>query len=146
MLMAWSCLVDSEMMPLNSAVVLTNGVASLTTSALTQGAHTISAEYMSDGNFYDTTISLPSSQVISTAAASASPANLLAINALSNGIVITFAGSPGYAYHVERTADLQGSNTVWQALGSTVANDAGQGQFTDTNPPQDRACYRLVWP
>jgi len=25
-----------------------------------------------------------------------------------------------------------------------VANDAGQGQFTDTNPPQERACYRVV--
>jgi len=130
---------------LNSPVALTNGVASLTTSALTQGAHTISAEYVSDGNFYGNTNSLPFSQVISTAA-SASPANLLGINALTNGMKITFTGSPGYTYHVERTSDLQGSNTLWQALGQTVVNDAGQGQFTDTNPPQERACYRVVWP
>jgi len=86
---------------------------------------------------------------VSTAAPNAfgaSPAHLLGINALTNGMEITFAGSPGYTYHVQRTAALQGSNTLWRALGLAVANDAGQGQFTDTNPPQERACYRLVWP
>ena len=128
---------------LNSPVALANGVASLTTSALAQGTHTISAEYISDGNFSGNTNQIV---VIVNAAATASAAKLLGINPLTGGMQITFAGSPGYTYHVERTADLQGSNTLWQALGQTAVNDAGQGQFTDTNPPQQRACYRVVWP
>src|SRR5439155_22752797 len=53
-------------LPLGSPASLGNpgGVGSLTTSALSHGTHTITAEYTGDGNFRGTTNGLGASQVI----------------------------------------------------------------------------------
>jgi hypothetical protein len=66
------------------------------------------------------------------------------IGVVSDGIKITFAGSPNSAYQIQRAAALQSSETVWTDIGSATTDSAGNGQFTDTNPPQSQGYYRTV--
>jgi hypothetical protein len=70
-------------------------------------------------------------------------------NAVSSAVSVTtsggavsihFAGVPGYAYDVERTTNLGGS---WTVVLTTNAPAHGLWFFTDSNPPQPSAFYRL---
>jgi hypothetical protein len=69
---------------------------------------------------------------------------LTSIRTVPNGIKITFTGSAAHTYQVERTAALQANSTVWDAIGTATTDSAGQGEFTDTNPPQGQSYYRAV--
>ncbi len=62
--------------------------------------------------------------------------------ASTNGTaIVSFAGTPGLSYTVQRTADL----LTWTDQLTTNAPANGLFQFTDTNPPQPAGYYRLRW-
>ena len=64
------------------------------------------------------------------------------LNITSGGVVVTFAGVPGYTYTLERSTSL--SQPDWTAIGTFVVGDNGIANYTDTNPPQGAAYYRTV--
>ena len=76
----------------------------------------------------------------------APPATLTGIQVVPTGMKITFTGSAGFTYQIQRAAALQSSQTVWENVGSATADDAGHGEFTDTNPPSGQGYYRTVSP
>jgi hypothetical protein len=57
--------------PLGASPVLAGGVASVSTSSLSHGTHTITAEYAGDGNFFGSTNTLSPEQAINTQPAAA---------------------------------------------------------------------------
>jgi hypothetical protein len=71
--------------------------------------------------------------------------NLITATTVTNGVLITFVGIPGYVYHVQRTTTLNGDSTGWTNLGTFTVGTDGNGAFTDTSPPSP-AYYRTVWP
>jgi subtilisin-like proprotein convertase family protein len=85
-------------------------------------------------------------QVRSQLAASTSvvPAVLKGITADSGRVRLTFSGSAASTYGVERAASLQNVGTVWTNIGTATTDKAGQGEFTDTNPPAVQGYYRTV--
>ena len=87
-------------------------------------------------------------QVQSQVAASTpvAPAVLRGITAGSGGVSLTFIGSAASTYAVERAAGLQSVGTVWTKIGTATTDNAGQGEFTDTNPPAGQGYYRMVSP
>jgi hypothetical protein len=66
------------------------------------------------------------------------------ISTVPNGIRITFTGNAGFTYQVERAAALQAGGTVWEKIGTATTDNAGQGEFTDTNPTPSQGFYRAV--
>src|SRR5262249_10200823 len=74
----------------------------------------------------------------------AQPARLTGLQAVPNGIQLTFSASPGATYQIERASGLQSSGTVWTNIGSATTDASGQGKFTDTNPPATQGYYRTV--
>lgn len=56
---------------------------------------------------------------------------------------VGFAGLPGGTYHLLRAANLSGP---WETLTNLGAGDDGQGRYTDSSPPSDRAFYRVSSP
>jgi subtilisin-like proprotein convertase family protein len=93
-----------------------------------------------------TLTSSATNQVRSQVAASTSvvPAVLKGITAVSGGFRLTFSGSAASIYTVERAASLQNVGTVWTKIGTATTDKAGQGEFTDTNPPAVQGYYRTV--
>ena len=78
------------------------------------------------------------------ATAPAAPAVFKGITPGAGGVRLTFTGSANYAYRVERAAGLQGGGTLWSNIGAATTDNAGQGEFTDTQPPAGQAYYRAV--
>jgi hypothetical protein len=76
----------------------------------------------------------------------AQPATLTGIRAVLNGIKITFTGSAGQVYEIQRATALQDSETIWTNIGSARTDAAGQGEFTDTSAPAAHGFYRAVSP
>jgi len=74
------------------------------------------------------------------------PATLTSIQSVSSGIKLTFTGSAGQTYQLQRTTALQASGTVWTNIGSASTDAAGQGEFTDTDAPLPHAFYRAAPP
>lgn len=74
------------------------------------------------------------------------PAPNLQIVDLGNGSFrLRFDGIPGVSYRIESTDDA--ALLIWQTLGSSTADAAGQFTFTDTPPGgQPRRFYRSVHP
>lgn len=54
---------------------------------------------------------------------------------------MTFAGIPGYKYHVQVSTNL----SIWNDVLITNAPAGGVFQFTDSSAPQPDAFYRLMW-
>jgi hypothetical protein len=228
--------------PHGSPVGLVGGVAALTLATLTHGTHTISAEYVGDGNFLSSTNGLGSSQVINAAPiaglaiysrasnewveisvpefmtthvsdADGDPLDLVSVGSGTNGATVfvfgdsiyylpsnsnpnrnttdhlsyvvtdgflggtvtnsihirldsmdpglpavltgivaagantylTFTGSPGYTYWIQRTASLQDAATVWEDLGNATTDGSGGAAYTDSNPLPGNGFYRAVW-
>lgn len=52
---------------------------------------------------------------------------------------INFAGIPGFSYDVERSTNL----TSWDVITTLTAGSNGLFTFTDNNPPENSAYYRL---
>jgi len=101
-----------------------------------------------DGQFTVAAPGEPSAQFAlgKAALAIAQPATLMGIQAVPNGIKITFKGSAGQTYQIERTSAFQNSATVWTNIGSATTDAAGQGEFTDTSAPPGNGFYRAVSP
>jgi len=92
---------------LGSPIALSGGIASLTTSSLTHGTHTIVAQHAGDGNFIGSTNSLNPDQVINSAPVAAADylprtassgvkvriATLLANDSDSGGDAVTFVSA-----------------------------------------------------
>jgi hypothetical protein len=76
----------------------------------------------------------------------AQPATLTKIQAVPNGIKITFTGSAGQTYQIQRAAALLNNGTVWTNIGSARTDAGGQGEFTDTSAPAGQGFYRAVSP
>ena len=65
---------------------------------------------------------------------------VVSVDSSGGTVTIKFAGVPGYAYDVERATDLGGS---WTVVLTTNAPPHGLWIYTDSNPPQPSAFYRL---
>jgi hypothetical protein len=59
------------------------------------------------------------------------------------GVQISFVGSPGLNYTIQRALVPEGP---WTNLISVAAGQNGVGTFTDTNAPSGNAFYRTVHP
>lgn len=59
------------------------------------------------------------------------------------GITVSFAGSPGLTYSVQRASTLSGS---WVTLATVTVADDGFGSYLDPNPPAAEAFYRVSYP
>jgi NHL repeat len=58
------------------------------------------------------------------------------------GIQVRFRGIPGVTYKIQRSTDL----LSWQDMGTTIAGDTGEIQYTDPTPPSPSGFYRMVQP
>ena len=72
------------------------------------------------------------------------PTRLTGIVGAPDGIKITFTGSAGYTYQIQRAAALQYGNIAWEAVGSATTDNAGHGEFTDPNSTSAQSYYRAV--
>jgi len=125
-----------------------SGVLNLTTTADIDspvGPYTISVTNgtLSAMNYDFTFIA---GQLTITQAVVTVPAMLTGIQVLPNGIKLTFSASANRTYQIERASALQNSGTVWTNVGSVTTDSAGQGQFTDINPPPAQGYYRTASP
>ena len=66
--------------------------------------------------------------------------SVVSVASSGGAIVLQFAGVPGYAYDVERTTNFDSS---WTVVLTTNAPPHGLWIYTDSNPPQPAAFYRL---
>jgi hypothetical protein len=62
---------------------------------------------------------------------------------VDSGLLISFSGSTGYTYSVQRTLTLAGP---WGALGTATVNSNGVASFLDANWPTNSAFYRTTYP
>ncbi|MDB6134294.1 MAG: Endoglucanase [Verrucomicrobiales bacterium] len=70
----------------------------------------------------------------------------ISISLSANGKpVISFQGTAGVTYPIQRSIDLTPSNS-WSVIGQAVAAAGGAVQFEDVNAPTGRAFYRVVFP
>ena len=70
----------------------------------------------------------------------------ISISLSANGKpVISFQGTAGVTYPIQRSIDLTPSNS-WSVIGQAVAPAGGAVQFEDVNAPAGRAFYRVVFP
>lgn len=58
------------------------------------------------------------------------------------GIQVRFRGIPGVTYKIQRSTDL----LSWQDMGTTIAGENGEIQYTDPTPPSPSGFYRMVQP
>lgn len=59
-----------------------------------------------------------------------------------NSVELTFFGTVGQSYLLQRSPDLLG----WTTIQTVVANGEGQVHYQDANPPAEGAFYRIVLP
>jgi hypothetical protein len=69
--------------------------------------------------------------------------NVVSFAVVNGKPTIRFAGIPGYAYDVQRTADLT-PPANWTTLRTTNAPPLGIFEFVDENPPVGQAYYRTA--
>ncbi len=60
----------------------------------------------------------------------------------SQGVQFSAIGTPGYQYAIQRTRDL----VEWFPLDTVTADAEGNIRYTDSEPPPDRAFYRVTEP
>jgi hypothetical protein len=70
------------------------------------------------------------------------PTGPIAISLAGGQATLSFQGSPGQTYDVERSTDLD----EWEPAGSATAAPNGAVSFTDASPPAGKAFYRIVVP
>jgi hypothetical protein len=63
------------------------------------------------------------------------------ISTIGGPPTINFSGVPGFTYRVQVSPDL----STWTTISTNVVPSNGKFQFTDNNPPQPHAFYRLEW-
>jgi hypothetical protein len=67
--------------------------------------------------------------------------NKVAIQSISNGWRLLFAGIPGRTYIIQRATQINGP---WSPLQTVVCPEYGIIDYLDTSPPQPSAFYRTV--
>jgi hypothetical protein len=72
------------------------------------------------------------------------PVTFTSINAVGGAIRLTFSGAPNQTYQIHRAPTLQRGASGWTSIGSAITDAAGQGQFTDNNPPPAQGYYRTA--
>jgi autotransporter-associated beta strand protein len=118
---------------------LSGGSATFTYSNLWFGTHTIVASYDGDGQYQASAGSL--SQVVLPFPQS----QQVSANVSGGSTTVNFAGLPGYLYNVQRSTNLA-NPTGWTTIAVSIhAASDGSIQFTDPNPPQPNAFYRLCF-
>jgi hypothetical protein len=60
-----------------------------------------------------------------------------------DGFKISFRGSPGITYSLQRAISPTGP---WITLAKVTADANGDGRYSDTDAPQTTAYYRTVYP
>ena len=79
---------------------------------------------------------------IASAVSVTTPVTITSINAAGGTISLTFTGAPNQTYQIHRAPALQLGLIDWTSIGSATTDAAGQGQFTDSNPPLGQGFYR----
>ena len=69
--------------------------------------------------------------------------NLLPPSKTVNGRKVSFVATPGYAYRIQRAANLTGA---WTDITTVTAPENGYVEFEDTNAPTGQSFYRTVTP
>jgi hypothetical protein len=120
-------------------VVLTNPAASGFSSSDDFRVDTVSiSSYSSSGNDYDSVLA---HGVVDNFAVTVPPPPVQNFTGtLSNGLWQTqFLSRSNWLYTLERATDLQS----WTNVCAATAGNATHLFLQDTNPPADRACYRV---
>jgi len=71
------------------------------------------------------------------------PPTQLRVAAVSNGWTISFAGTPGTNYIVQRATNAIGA---WQTRATIMTDTSGNGAWTDTSAPSAQGFYRVGLP
>ena len=71
------------------------------------------------------------------------PATQLSVAAVSNGWSLSFLGTPGINYQVQRVTNL---SDAWLTRATVLVNSNGSASWVDTNAPTSRAFYRATLP
>ncbi|MDR3460548.1 MAG: Ig-like domain repeat protein [Verrucomicrobiae bacterium] len=134
--------VDGDTLALDSVATSTNGVTVVITSGYVMYLNTnlVADQFtytVTDGN------GGTNGAVITLALGSASGAagQVNHITVTGGTASLSFAGIPGYLYHVQVSTNLLDWNTIW----TTNTPAGGVFDYTDGNPPQPSAYYRLMW-
>ena len=114
--------------PLNSS-----GIATFTTSALTNGNHAINATYVSDTVFASSTGNLIGS-----------PTNVTAILLSDGSLQLNFTNGNGAPFTVLGTTDLSVPLSNWAELGPAIEIMPGEFQFTDAQATSHIARFYRV--
>ena len=126
--------------PLGSLVVLTDGVANLSTADLPAGTNIVLAAYLGDGNFVGSTNSL--AQVVSL---NAETPSILSIRINSDTTVtVSFSGTPGKQWVVQACTDT--ATPVWENVSTNVADAEGRWTFTEAISTTSQRLYRAATP
>lgn len=115
---------------LGSAVVLVGGVAQLTTTALSSGTHTITAEYSGDGNFTSSNGTLTGGQVVKAAVTmTINDVSVAEGNSGTTNLVFTVTLSATSALTIKvdfATADGTATTSDYQSTSGTLTFNPGQ--------------------
>jgi hypothetical protein len=126
---------------LGAPVVLSGGMAGLSSATLPVGTNTVGAAYLSDGNYVGSSNSLV--QVVRPVAERPST---LTIQCNSGGtLTVTFSGTPGAEYVVQASSDLV-SPVAWTNVSTNIAGTNGHWTFTDSTADQPIRFYRAMAP
>jgi len=71
------------------------------------------------------------------------PGRILLQSIGPSGVTISYAGLPGVTYSVQRALTLAGP---WTTITTVTAGESGTGRCLDSEPPVDKAFYRISYP
>jgi subtilisin-like proprotein convertase family protein len=123
---------------LGDPVPLSAGAASLSTTLLPQGSSTITAVYLPDDNFLDSTNFLVQAVRVET------PLTQGIAGALDGSVTATFHGTPGGQYLVQVTDDLK--SIPWSTIATNIAGTNGLWSFTESTTNHAQRFFRAASP
>src|SRR5262249_8176716 len=121
-------------------VMLTGGLAAISTDQLAAGNHIVMFEYSGNSNFLGTTNSLEPEQLVS-----APPPTLTLLTDGPGLYRVALSGLPWTSYWIQWTENLDAPN--WQLLNIEMTDSSGYLEMPDC-PPQDTVSrfYRSMSP
>ena len=125
---------------MGSPVVLTGGVASLSSADLPAGTNTVLAAYLGDDNFLGSSNSL--AQVVHLVPVT--PSTIGIQNNADGTVTATFAGTPDGQYVVQASENLAVPN--WDNVSTNTADANGQWTFTEATSGHSARFYRSAKP
>jgi len=124
-----------------SLIEIAGSAMDLATTTSTSSSGTGSGE--SATGLHGSTGSSGSTTGSSGSAYVATPPTMTGLKIVDGAVRITFKGSPGSTFQVERTSAL-GTVSAWTAIGSVSADAFGNGVFTDLTAPAQQGYYRVA--